>query len=251
MRKSAIILGAGIAGVIGLLVVTSDRKPIAGRGKNVESVEHALALKMPYDVYLTEAGNLYHPPGTFSTESIVNPPSWLVDSVQESMQTWDERRHALLVTLNGEPPTPEVEAALYGGPFYWAIMPDAGGYRLNSYNRYGYVPRGIGVSVFSTALAVTSLALPLVPGIGPAANAALQGAIALAQGKSLKDAAMIATRSSLPPWGQVAFDLGVGMAEGAPVDQAALNAGLGQLEQRYPGAKLAYAEGKHLAEEYL
>lgn len=92
------------------------------------------------------------------------------------------------------------------------------------------------------ALQAAGIALPFVPGVGPAASAALAMAIALGKGESLKDAAMKAARAALPGGAaaQMAFDVGVAVASGELVDEAAKNALLDEI----PGGKEAYEQGQ-------
>jgi len=118
-------------------------------------------------------------------------------------------------------------------PWGWALTDEYG----RAYEGWGY-----GGDPFKTVLAIAQQVLPLIPGMGTAASASLAAAIALGQGKSLKDATLAAARASLPPGAQLAFDAGVGVASGQPIDQAAISA----LDKQYPGARAAYETGKAL-----
>lgn len=122
----------------------------------------------------------------------------------------------------------------YPVPWGWSLTDEYG----RPYEGWGY-----GGNPFKTVLAIAQQVLPLIPGMGTAASASLAAAIALGQGKSLKDATLAAARASLPPGAQIAFDAGVGVASGQPVDQVAINA----LDAQYPGARAAYEQGKKLA----
>lgn len=110
-------------------------------------------------------------------------------------------------------------------------------------DEYGRGPQGVGVNALATFAGVAQLALPYVPGIGTGAAFALNAAIALGQGKGLKDAFVSAARATVPAHLQLAFDIGVGVAAGQPIDELALDA----LEQQYPGSKATYAKGKDIA----
>ena len=108
---------------------------------------------------------------------------------------------------------------------------------------------GKGSDPFATVLLIVQTALPYIPGVGTGAAAALAGVIALGQGKSLDEAALAGARAALPAGAQLAFDLGVGVAQGKPVDQALTDAALGELEKKYPGSKAAYAQGQKMAKQ--
>jgi len=107
-------------------------------------------------------------------------------------------------------------------------------------DEYGRPAKGVPSDQLGFMLQAAGFALPFIPGVGPAASAALAGAIALGQGKSLKDAALAAIRGALPLQAQVAFDLGIAVASGEPVDEAAKNA----LLEYVPGGKEAYNQAK-------
>jgi hypothetical protein len=113
-------------------------------------------------------------------------------------------------------------------------------------DNWGRYVAGVSGDPLGTMLTVAGVALPYVPGVGPAASAALAGAIALAKGKSLDDAALAAIRGALPGPAQLAFDVGVAVASGEPVDKASKDALLGTI----PGGKDAYAEGMAAWEAY-
>lgn len=106
---------------------------------------------------------------------------------------------------------------------------------------------GKGGSGFGAVLILAQAALPLIPGIGTAGGAALGAAIAIGQGKSLKEIGLASARGALPPGAQLAFDAGVGVAQGKSVDDAAFDAALTALDAKYPGSKAAFAKGKALA----
>lgn len=121
----------------------------------------------------------------------------------------------------------------------------------NPTDEYGnaYEGWGKGSDPFATVLMVVQTVLPYIPGVGTGAAAALAGVIALGQGKSLDEAALAGARAALPAGAQLAFDLGVGIAQGKPVDQALTDVALGELEKKYPGSKAAYAQGKQMAKQ--
>lgn len=110
-------------------------------------------------------------------------------------------------------------------------------------DEYGRSACGVGGNPLSAFAGVLVLALPYVPGIGTAAAATLGAAIALGQGKSLKDAVLAAGYYAVPAHLRFAYAAGVGVASGQSIDDAALTA----LEHEYPGAKAAYEQGKELA----
>jgi len=135
------------------------------------------------------------------------------------------------------------------GPWFRIAVPSMSGWSVASLNRYGQGPQGFkgGLDALGIIATIGNYTLPNVPGVGSAANAALQGAVALGKGQSLEDAALAAVRGSLPPWGQIAFDMAVGVAAGKDVDDVAVEAGLAALEQKYPGARQAFSDGKAAA----
>lgn len=85
---------------------------------------------------------------------------------------------------------------------------------------------------------LATFAAAYIPGAGPWVSAAIQ----LAQGKSLEDAALAGLRAALPggPVAAMAFDFGIALASGAPVDEAALEI----LWTQYPDARAAYELGQ-------
>jgi hypothetical protein len=116
-----------------------------------------------------------------------------------------------------------------------------------SVDEYGRTFQGVSWDPMSVVFQTTQTVLPFIPGVGPVAAAGIAAAIALAQGKSVDEAALAAARAALPVGVQIAFDMGVGVAlQGKPVDQAAQDATLGYLEGKYPGSKAAYDKGKQM-----
>lgn len=113
------------------------------------------------------------------------------------------------------------------------------GYPIDEYGRAWH---GISGDPLGTLMQAAGYALPFIPGVGPAASAALATAIAWAKGKSLEDAALAGARAAVPggALGQLAFDVGIAVASGKPVDEAAKNALLGQI----PGGQEAYEQGQ-------
>lgn len=105
----------------------------------------------------------------------------------------------------------------------------AGLSNLEAVDAWGFPYCGYPGSPFGSVVDVAAVVLPYVPGVGTAASAGLRAAIALGQGKSLKDAGLAAMRGALPAQAQLAFDLGVSVATGTPVDDAAKKALLGQI----------------------
>lgn len=113
---------------------------------------------------------------------------------------------------------------------------------FGSVDEFGRPPAGLPQNFGATLLQVTAQVAPLIPGIGTAAGTALAYAIAIGQGKSQRDALIAAARAALPVQYRLAFDLGVGIASGQSVTEAAKQA----LFAKYPGSKQAYAKGKSL-----
>lgn len=113
---------------------------------------------------------------------------------------------------------------------------------FGSVDEFGRPPAGLPQNFGATLLQVTAQVAPLIPGIGTAAGAALAYAIAIGQGKSQRDALIAAARAALPVQYRLAFDLGVGIASGQSVTEAAKQA----LFAKYPGSEQAYAKGKSL-----
>lgn len=133
----------------------------------------------------------------------------------------------------------EIEAYNKGRKWADQLTPGLkGGY----VDEYGRVVPGYSQSPVGPLLQAAGIALPFIPGIGPAASAALAGLIALGQGKSLKDAALAAARAAIPggALAQAGFDAAVAVASGEPVDDAVVNSFLAQ----YPAAKAGYEQGK-------
>lgn len=66
----------------------------------------------------------------------------------------------------------------------------------------------------------------MVPGIGSGIAGGIGAALALAEGKSITDALIVAARSAVPggALAQAAFDVAAGLAQGKSLDQAALGA---------------------------
>jgi hypothetical protein len=114
------------------------------------------------------------------------------------------------------------------------------GIGLIQVDAWGREPCGIPGDPFGALVTAAGFVLPYVPGLGIPASAALAAAVALGKGKSLKEAALAAARSALPPYLQVGFDLGVAVASGEPLDKAAVDAALAYV----PGARDAYDKGK-------
>jgi hypothetical protein len=247
MKPLTIILGA--AASIGLFAVlaSDSRKPSGGRlGKfnpaartgNLEQVA-ALPPGVNYADYLE---------GTF------NGWTWAAQQ-----NTWAQRR-ALLGTPK-DINDPKYNELYYSGPWVAVLAPadfsmaegnvKIEGKPVVSRNWYGSNPKseGGGLDALGLIGMIGNYTLPFIPGFGTATNAALQGAVALGRGESLDNALIAAARGALPPYGQVAFDMAVGIAAGKKVDDAAVEAGLSYLEQKYPGARAAYGKGMAIAKQ--
>lgn len=121
---------------------------------------------------------------------------------------------------------------------------DLGGMGVFARDEYGRYYQGVSPDPLGTVLTAAGIVLPFVPGVGPAASAAIAAAVAIGKGESLHDATLKAARAALPAPAQVAFDMGVGVVySGKPIDQAALDATLGKI----PGGKQAYEKAVALA----
>lgn len=108
-------------------------------------------------------------------------------------------------------------------------------------DEYGRAVRGVPGDPLGALLQAYGIAAPFIPGIGPLAASAIAAAIALGQGKSLKEALIAAVRANLPggPLAQMGFDVAVAAASGEAVDGVVLNA----FFEKYPQAKTGYEVG--------
>lgn len=246
--KPIIVIVGGFAslGILAMLAA-EDRKPNGGRfgeynpaarSGNLEAVA-ALPPGLSYIDYLD---------GTFN--------GWLWASQQN---TWAQRRALLGAPKDKNDPV--YTELYYSGPWVTVLAPDnvsmaegnvsLGGRPVVNRNWYGSSPKseGGGLDALGLIGMVGNYTLPFIPGFGTAANAALQGAVALGRGESLDNALIAAARGALPPYAQVAFDMAIGVYMGKDVDQATLDAGLNYLESKYPGAKQAYNDGLRMAKD--
>lgn len=247
MKPLTIILGAAVS--IGLFAVLAadSRKPSGGRfGKfnptaRTSNLEAVAAL----------------PPGVSYTEYLEGEFNGWTWATQQQM--WAQRR-ALLGTPK-DINDPRYAELYYSGPWVAVLAPadfsmaegnvKIQGKPVVSRNWYGSNPKseGGGLDALGLIGMIGNYTLPFIPGFGTAANVALQGAVALGRGESIDNALLAAARGALPPYGQVAFDMAVGIAAGKKVDDAAVEAGLNYLEQKYPGARTAYNKGSTLAKK--
>ena len=129
--------------------------------------------------------------------------------------------------------------------YRWGVQGITNSHTVTVVDEYGRLVAGVGNDFGAALLSTAQAILPYVPGIGSAASAALATAIAIGQGKSLKDAALAGARAALPGPAQMAFDLGVAVASGEPIDTAAKNA----LVKQIPGGPAAYEQGKAVAKQ--
>lgn len=95
------------------------------------------------------------------------------------------------------------------------------------------------LDVVKTAAPIAQTALSFVPGVGTAVNVAVSAGVALAQGKSITDAAIDAAASAVPggPLAKQAFQTGVAIVKGQNVTKAALDA----VRNQIPGGAAARA----------
>jgi len=212
---------------------TSTYKPPSRSSKPVDVA--ALPAKYDYQTYLK---------GPF------NQSVWNAQKLE-----WAKRTARLGIPKTKE--DPKYTELYYTGPWVHVLSPGlvGPGVKINGLpvvevNYYGQTPKseGGGIDALGIIGMVGNYTLPYIPGYGTAANAALQATVALGQGKSLDEAALAAARGALPPYGQAAFDLGVGVVlQKKKPDQAIIDAALTQLETKYPGATAAYNKGRQMA----
>ncbi len=110
-------------------------------------------------------------------------------------------------------------------------------------DQFGMHFEGTPSNLFATLAGAASYALPYVPGVGTAAAFGLGVAIAVAQGKSAKDAVLAAARTATPMPARIAFDAGVAVASGQSIDAATKNA----IFAAVPGSQAAYEQGRMVA----
>lgn len=171
-----------------------------------------------------------------------------------------DERHTQWLNVHGNPGAQNLTGSGGGQHLRALLPPDASPncrdkYSKEHYNvataqgspiqtdEYGRGACGVGADFFKTFTGVAQLTLPYIPGVGTVAAAGLGAAIALGQGKSLKDAALAAGYYAIPAHLRFAYSAGVAVANGEPIDQAAMSAA----ESQYPGALAAYQTGKELA----
>lgn len=133
----------------------------------------------------------------------------------------------------------------YSTEQYWVAVPFHGNATRERVDQFGRRATGVPADPLGAALTAAGYALPFVPGIGPAAGAALAFTIALGKGKSLKESALAGARGALPPGpAQMAFDLGVGVVlEGKPPLKSAEDA----FFKEYPWARQYYDKAKAMS----
>jgi hypothetical protein len=159
-------------------------------------------------------------------------------------------RIAALVKARPDASRFEADGYFDGRIFYVSSQPQSGawtygGNMARPVDVYGRSIHGQSRNPLAPLMQAAQIALPFVPGVGPAASAAIAAAIAIGQGKSLKDAALAAARGAAPGGlaGQMAFDLGVAVASGERVDAAATVA----LLQHVPSGETAFELGANAA----
>ena len=131
-----------------------------------------------------------------------------------------------------------------GGTWLADVGPGQGRIVIGTLDEYGRPVKGVSGNPLGMLLTAAGVALPCVPGLGPAASAALAVAIAYGQGKSTKDALLAGARAAIPggALAGMGFDIAVAVANGEDVDDAAIAA----LFAAYPAIKVGYDEGRKL-----
>lgn len=259
--RPVILIGVGVGlGLLALAVSSSKSTPSVSTSNPTKTIQGlptggASSVKGYYDSIRAQVGWPQTPQGVLLAPTDLARAVW-----NDQEKEFSARQRAVMTYIAQHPGSPEDRAfgaspdvfskqnflvyrpgnnqAGTTGPQPW------GWYLTDEYGR-PYEGWGYGGSAFGQALQLAQMALPLVPGIGTGAAFALGAALAVGQGKSLKDAALAGARASLPPYAQLAFDIGVGVASGQSIDETALNA----LENQYPGSKEAYTKGKTLAKQ--
>lgn len=254
--NKVIVFGLGTLGLLGLLAL-ADNVETSAPAKPRQYTNEPLALppgwsQSQYQELLKRVAG-----GTPSLGAIYQPNATdaaALSTIYHYQRDVWQGRAAAFVTLYGT--GKDATSYLRAGPWFNIMVPGGGssvsGWGLQQVNRYGQGPQGYGggIDVLTIIATASNYTLPNIPGVGSAANAVIQGAVALGKGESLENAAIAAARGALPPWGQVAFDMAVGLYSGnTDLDEAAIDAGLAYLETKYPGARAAYDEGKKVANQ--
>lgn len=164
------------------------------------------------------------------------------------LRTWDEASARFVALRAVRPDALSGTADGYSRRFHYYrtegralhVAPEGAALGTIQLDEYGRQPQGVANNPLGALLRTAQIALPWIPGVGPAASAALAASIAIAQGKSAKDIALAAARNALPGPARLAFDVGVAVASGERVDATAKDALLAQI----PGGAQAYAEGR-------
>lgn len=228
------LIGLGLAAGAGLLLVASSGAAKSGSGAI------ALPVSSPKEYYLQ--GFAFAPTDKKTTFI----PPYMAQQLATMQQVFDTRFQALLTAHSDASPMPDkyshASLLIFRLPNATGFQPVDKLYGWYWSDEYGRPFEGWGVSTspLSMALVIVQTVLPFIPGVGTAAAATLAACIVIAQGKSLKDAAIAAARASLPPAAQVAFDAGLGVANGQSIDEATKQA----LFKQVPGGQKAYEQGK-------
>lgn len=247
------VFGLGFAGLFGLMMFaeSQDSKPSSNKPKTYTGQPLALPPgwdEVRYRNFMVEAmgetprlNAQYYPK---PADSVV-----LATVYRYQRDVWNGRAAAFIALYGGGK---DATAVMQAGPWFNTAIPSMSGWAIAQRNRYGLGPQGHASSIDILGIIATAgnYTLPNIPGVGSAANAVLQGAVALGKGESLENAAIAAARGALPPWGQMAFDLAIGLYSGnTSIDEAAIDAGLAYIETKYPGARAAYDEGRKVAQQ--
>lgn len=228
-----VLIGLGLAAGAGLLLVASS-----GAAKSSGAI--ALPVSSPKEYY--SRGFAYA--STDTKTPFILP--YMAEQLSVMQHAFDIRLQALLTAHSDASPMPDKYShasllvfRLPNATGYQPVDKLYGWYWSDEYGR-PFEGWGVSTSPLSMALVIVQTVLPFIPGVGTAAAATLAACIVIAQGKSLKDAAIAAARASLPPAAQVAFDAGLGVANGQSLDEATKQA----LFNKVPGGQKAYEQGK-------
>lgn len=229
-----VLIGLGLVVGAGLLLVASSGAVKSGSG--------AIALPVANPKKYYSEGFAF---ASTDKKTAFIPP-YMAEQLSTMQHVFDIRFQALLTAHSDASPMPDKYShasllvfRLPNATGYQPVDKLYGWYWSDEYGR-PFEGWGVSTSPLSMALVIVQTVLPFIPGVGTAAAATLAACIVIAQSKSLKDAAIAAARASLPPAAQVAFDAGLGVANGQSLDEATKQA----LFKQVPGGQKAYEQGK-------